>query len=190
MTAGVPLDPADHAEGYRKWVEYIAHNHHAANPLTVETQQFTPLAKPLAESRVALVSSAGVHLDDQEPFHIATVAGDPSFRVLADDLDPGRLRFTHTHYDTKSAEADPNVVFPIDRLHEAVARRPHRLRLPGARGDDGVQPRSHPDRRGDRRRKWRPSWPGRAWTSWSWCPADRCATGRSAWFRVSSRVRG
>jgi D-proline reductase (dithiol) PrdB len=121
MTAGVPLDPADHAEGYRKWVEYIAHNHHAANPLTVETQQFTPLAKPLAESRVALVSSAGVHLDDQEPFHIATVAGDPSFRVLADDLDPGRLRFTHTHYDTKSAEADPNVVFPIDRLHEAVA---------------------------------------------------------------------
>ena len=121
MTAGVPLDPADHAEGYRKWVEYIAHNHHAANPLTVETQQFTPLAKPLAESRVALVSSAGVHRDDQEPFHIATVAGDPSFRVLADDLDPGRLRFTHTHYDTKSAEADPNVVFPIDRLHEAVA---------------------------------------------------------------------
>lgn len=121
MTAGVPLDPADHAEGYRKWVEYIAHNHHAANPLTVETQQFTPLAKPLAESRVALVSSAGVHLDDQEPFHIATVAGDPSFRELADDLDPSRLRFTHTHYDTKSAEADPNVVFPIDRLHEAVA---------------------------------------------------------------------
>jgi hypothetical protein len=121
ITAGAPLDPADHAEGYRKWVEYIAHHHHAANPLTVETQQFTPLAKPLAESRVALVSSAGVHLDDQEPFHIATVAGDPSFRLLDDDLDPRRLRFTHTHYDTKSAEADPNVVFPIDRLHEAVA---------------------------------------------------------------------
>jgi hypothetical protein len=115
------LDPADFSEGYDKWIGFIAENHHASNPRVVETQQFTPLARPLSESRVALLSSAGVHLDDQEPFHVETVAGDPTHRLLSDDIDLSRLRFTHTHYDTSSAEADSNVVFPLDRLHEAVS---------------------------------------------------------------------
>lgn len=118
---GEPLDPSAYEGKYEKWLELISHNHHASNPLIVETQQFSPLAKPLSESKVALVGSAGVHLDDQTPFHVETVAGDPTYRLLPDDLDPTRLRFTHTHYDTSSAQADPNVVFPIDRLHEAVA---------------------------------------------------------------------
>lgn len=121
MTRGTRLDPAEFIEKYDTWVEFIAKNHHASNPRVPETQHFTPLRRPLSESKVALVGSAGVHLDDQEPFHVETVAGDPSHRVLADDIDLSRLRFTHTHYDTASAEADANVVFPLDRLHEAVA---------------------------------------------------------------------
>jgi len=121
VTVGEPLDWSAYAEKYEKWVELITNNHQATNPRVVEVQEFTPLAKPLSESKVALVGSAGVHLDDQEPFQIETVAGDPSFRLLPDDLDPGRLRFTHTHYDTTSAQADPNVVFPLERLREAVA---------------------------------------------------------------------
>lgn len=120
MTEGRRLDPADYGAKYEQWVEFIAENHHASNPRGPETQQFTPLARPLADSKVALVSTAGVHLDDQEPFHVETVAGDPSYRLIPDDLDLSRLRFTHTHYDTSSAEIDPNVVFPLDRLHEAV----------------------------------------------------------------------
>jgi D-proline reductase (dithiol) PrdB len=120
-TRGERLDPAAFGEAYEKWVELISKNHHAANPRVVEHQQFTPLSRPLSESRVALVGSAGVHLDDQQPFHVETIAGDPTYRLLPDDLDPSRLRFTHTHYDTASAQEDPNVVFPIDRLHEAVA---------------------------------------------------------------------
>lgn len=118
---GEPLDPSAYAGKYEKWIELITHNHQASNPRAVERQRFTPLAKPLSESKVALVGSAGVHLDDQQPFHVETVAGDPTYRLLPDGLDPSRLRFTHTHYDTSSAMADPNVVFPIDRLHEAVA---------------------------------------------------------------------
>jgi D-proline reductase (dithiol) PrdB len=110
----------DHADKFEAWVEFIGKNHHAANHRGVATQEFTPLAQPLADSTVALVSSAGVHLDDQEPFHVETVAGDSTHRIIPDDVDTGRLRFTHTHYDTASAEQDPNVVFPIDRLHEAV----------------------------------------------------------------------
>ena len=120
MTQGRRIDPTDYNGKYEQWVELIAANHHASNPRRVEIQRFTPLSRPLADSRVALVSSAGVHLDDQEAFHVETVAGDPSYRLIPDDVDLGRLRFTHTHYDTSSAEEDPNVVFPIDRLHEAV----------------------------------------------------------------------
>jgi D-proline reductase (dithiol) PrdB len=74
----------------------------------------------LSDAKVALVSTAGLHLDDQDRFHVETVAGDSTYRLIPDDVEMARLRFTHTHYDTSSAEADPNVVFPLDRLHEAV----------------------------------------------------------------------
>ena len=119
----IPLDPMDTdglQQKFDEWIEFIERAHHGAHPRINETRSFTPLVKPLAESRLALLTTAGAHLDDQEPFHVETVAGDSSHRILPDDLDPSRLRFTHTHYDTSSAEQDPNCVFPIDRLHELV----------------------------------------------------------------------
>ena len=69
---------------------------------------------------MALLSTAGVHLDDQPAFNTATVEGDHGHRIIPDDVDLSRLVFNHTHYDTSSAEQDPNVVMPIDRLHELV----------------------------------------------------------------------
>jgi D-proline reductase (dithiol) PrdB len=116
-----PLDTTGLRQKYEEWIEFIARAHHGANPRVNEEPAFTPLSKPLSECRVALLTTAGAHLADQPPFHVATTAGDHSLRVLPDDLDPSRLRFTHTHYDTSSAEADPNCVFPVDRLHELVA---------------------------------------------------------------------
>jgi len=119
----IPLDPIDAGglqQKFDEWIEFIERAHHGTNPRTNETLSFAPLVKPLADSRLALLTTAGAHLDDQEPFHVETVAGDSSHRILPDGLDPSRLRFTHTHYDTSSAEQDPNCVFPIDRLHELV----------------------------------------------------------------------
>lgn len=119
----IPLDPMDTGglqQKFDEWIEFIERAHHGTNPRINETRSFAPLVKPLAESRLALLTTAGAHLDDQDPFHVETVAGDSSHRILPDDLDPARLRFTHTHYDTSSAEQDPNCVFPIDRLHELV----------------------------------------------------------------------
>lgn len=77
--------------------------------------------KPLRESRVALVSTAGVYLNNQfqEPFDVAHPHGDPSFRELpAHHLDLADLAIAHAHYDHRHAEADMNVVFPLDRLRE------------------------------------------------------------------------
>ncbi len=66
------------------------------------------------------MTTAGAHLDDQDPFHVATTAGDDSFRVIPHDVELSRLRFTHTHYDTSSASADPDTVLPIATLRAAV----------------------------------------------------------------------
>ena len=121
----IPVEPVDEsglAEKYSAWIGFVEKSHHGSNPRVNDGDAFTPLRTPLAESRVALVTTAGAHLVDQEPFHVETVAGDPTYRLLPDDLDVADLRFTHTHYDTAPATEDPNCVFPIDRLHELVDR--------------------------------------------------------------------
>jgi D-proline reductase (dithiol) PrdB len=116
------LDTTGLGEKYDEWVAFIAKTHHGSNPRRNDPVPFARPTKPLSECRVALLTTAGAHLDDQTPFHVETVAGDPTHRNIPDDVDLGRIRFTHTHYDTSSAEQDPNVVLPIDRLHELVER--------------------------------------------------------------------
>ena len=117
-----PVDQTGLKEKYETWIGFVAANHHGKNPRTNTELAFEPLKKPLSESTMALVTTAGAHLDDQPPFHVETVAGDAGFRQIPHDVDQSRLRFTHTHYDTASAEIDSNVVLPIDRLSEAVAQ--------------------------------------------------------------------
>lgn len=112
------LAQADFREKYEAWLERIGQAHHGKNHRTNPEPAFTTLVKPLAECRVALVTTAGAHLAHQEPFHTATVAGDSTYRIIPDDADLSSLRFSHTHYDTTSAEKDPNVVLPITRLRE------------------------------------------------------------------------
>ncbi len=114
------VDRAPLRDAYENWVVFVGASHGGVNHRTNDEVSFVPLAKAVSESRVALVTTAGAHLDDQEPFHVATTAGDDSFRIIPHDVDLGRLRFTHTHYDTSSASADPDVVLPIDTLRAAV----------------------------------------------------------------------
>jgi D-proline reductase (dithiol) PrdB len=79
---------------------------------------FTPFDGELAKSTVALVTAAGVHLRDQEPFNIADELGDLGYRIIPDDVDSSQLMVTHHHYDHSDADEDINVVFPIDALRE------------------------------------------------------------------------
>lgn len=118
-----PLDREGLTAKFEEWIEFIGRAHHGSNPRVNDTVAFTPLRKPLAEATVAVLSTAGVHVDDQPAFHTETVAGDHSHRLIPDDADLAALRFSHTHYDTASAEVDANVVFPLDRVHELVEQR-------------------------------------------------------------------
>ena len=78
---------------------------------------FTPFEKDLAAAVVTLVSATGVYAPGQEPFPTED-PGDISYRVIAGDADVGALRIAHHHYDHSEADADPNIVFPLQSLRE------------------------------------------------------------------------
>ena len=82
---------------------------------------FTPFDGELSRATVAIVTAGGVHLKDQEPFNIADELGDLTFRVIPADVDSSRLMVTHHHYDHSDANADINVVFPIEVLRDLKA---------------------------------------------------------------------
>ena len=89
----------------------------------IDPVPWTPLAKPLAESRLALASTAGFVLPDQEPFSAAVRGGDYSFREVPFDVDVATLRDTHRSetFDHLAMQRDPNLAFPIDRVRELAA---------------------------------------------------------------------
>ncbi len=78
----------------------------------------TPLLKPLKECRVAIITTAGVHLKTDKPFDMKNSDGDASFRVVPSASIKSELMITHDYYDHSDADKDINLVFPIDRLRE------------------------------------------------------------------------
>ncbi len=81
---------------------------------------FTPYDKDLAFATVALVTATGVYLADQEPFP-AEDPGDTTYRVIPGDAPLDSMRIVHGHYDHSEADADPNIVFPLETLRELVS---------------------------------------------------------------------
>ena len=90
----------------------------------VDPVPWTPLRKPLAACRVALVSSAGFVAPGQPPFDDHVRGGDVSWRAIPADIDVRTLVETHRSevFDHRGLQADPNLAFPIDRLRELAAR--------------------------------------------------------------------
>lgn len=79
---------------------------------------WTPFRGKAAQSRVALITTAGVHLKSDAPFNMDDPAGDPSFREIPAHAAPGAWTITHNYYDHSDADKDINVVFPFERLRE------------------------------------------------------------------------
>jgi D-proline reductase (dithiol) PrdB len=86
----------------------------------IDPVPFAPIRKPVSESRLVLISSAGFVTPDQPPFDAGVRGGDPSFRVIPDHFDPARLIDAHRSesFDHTGLERDPNLAFPLDRLRE------------------------------------------------------------------------
>lgn len=82
---------------------------------------WAPPPPALARVTVALVTTAGVHLDSDPPFDLDGRDGDPTFRRIPRMADRRRLVVSHGHYDSRDARRDVNVVLPLDRLEELAA---------------------------------------------------------------------
>ena len=79
---------------------------------------FVP-APPLARSRVALVTTAGLHVRGDRVFEMAS----SEYRAIARETSARDLVMSHTsvNFDRSGFAEDVNVVFPIDRFRELEA---------------------------------------------------------------------
>jgi D-proline reductase (dithiol) PrdB len=82
-----------------------------------DTPPWTPLRKPLAQCKVALMSSGGILYRDQPRFH----REDASYRVIPKAATQAELDVWHFGYPTKDAKADHNCVFPLARVRDLEA---------------------------------------------------------------------
>jgi D-proline reductase (dithiol) PrdB len=80
------------------------------------------LVKPLSAAKLAVITSAGLHLPTQPPFDESIRGGDFSFRELPDEVDVQTLLIAHrsSAFERAGALEDRNLVFPLDRFRELV----------------------------------------------------------------------
>lgn len=81
---------------------------------------------PLAEAKIALLSSSGIFLHGtEEPFDterekLNPTWGDPSLRLIPSSVVQDQVGASHLHINTADVMTDINVALPIHRLHELV----------------------------------------------------------------------
>ena len=77
------------------------------------------LGPPLAERRIAVVSSAGLGRRGDRPFGPGAV----DYRVLPTDTDANDILMSHisVNYDRTGFQQDLNIVYPVERLQEMAA---------------------------------------------------------------------
>jgi D-proline reductase (dithiol) PrdB len=102
----------------------IAAYYRAMSAQRIDPIPWTPLAKPVAESRFALVTTAGISVDglepgfDQEGERQNPTWGDPTFRRIPRDTPQDSIRAWHLHLNNRDILSDVNIVLPINRFNE------------------------------------------------------------------------
>ncbi|MFT7578223.1 MAG: D-proline reductase (dithiol) PrdB, partial [Alphaproteobacteria bacterium] len=86
-------------------------------PHFASTPWVTP--KPIAEARVAIISTAGLQRRGDRPFSVNSA----DYRLLPSDTPAADLEISHisTNFDRSGFQQDHNVALPIDRLNEFAA---------------------------------------------------------------------
>ena len=95
----------------RDYYERMAMPHFATTPWAVP--------KPMRQSRVAMISTAGLQLRGDRPFAVDSA----DYRLIPGDVAAADLVMSHisTNFDRTGFQEDHNVVLPIDRLNELAA---------------------------------------------------------------------
>ena len=81
---------------------------------------WTPWEKDLAQSKLSIVTTAGLHLRGDHPFE----GGDPSYRAIPSSASPNDVIQSHASigFDHTGYYRDINLAFPLDRIRELVER--------------------------------------------------------------------
>ena len=109
------------AQKFEKWLVKLPRWHDDFTWTPNEQVNWSVPTTPLSESRVALVSSAGIHLKSQPVFDVESPEGDWSYRVIPAGARQEDFMISDTHYDHSDADHDINCILGIHRLHELAA---------------------------------------------------------------------
>jgi hypothetical protein len=85
---------------------------------------WSPFEKRLAQSRIAMLTSAGVYLKDSQPsFDLEREQthpdwGDPTWRAIPAATTPPNIGVAHLHINDEDLLADPEIALPMHMLGE------------------------------------------------------------------------
>jgi len=94
--------PEDHFRGYIPW---------------------TPMKRPLNQTTITLVTSAGISLKSEAPFNMERekrepLWGDRSYRAIPRGTVEKDIEVNHLHINTSYIKKDINVILPLARMEE------------------------------------------------------------------------
>jgi D-proline reductase (dithiol) PrdB len=84
---------------------------------------WTPMARPLSQTTIALVTSAGISLKTDPPFDMErekkeAIWGDRSYRAIPRGTTEKDIEVKHLHINTNYIKQDINVILPLARMAE------------------------------------------------------------------------
>ncbi len=104
--------------GLKAWIKTFIPDDDFKGPIP-----WTPMAKPLNETTIALVTSAGISLRTDPPFDMErekkeAIWGDRSYRAIPRETTEKDVDVNHLHINTNYIKQDINVILPLARMAE------------------------------------------------------------------------
>ncbi|MDG1990747.1 MAG: glycine/sarcosine/betaine reductase selenoprotein B family protein [Dehalococcoidia bacterium] len=107
----------DREEKFARWIVMANAVHEKFQFSMNDEIAWHEFKKPLNESRISLLTTAGVRHKSDKPFITDCENTDSSHRMLSKNSSNKDFAIDHLHYDHRQADQDINCVFPIDALH-------------------------------------------------------------------------
>jgi len=100
------------------WIEDFIQKREFRGPIP-----WTPMKRPLSQTTIALVTSAGISLKADPPFNMErekreATWGDRSFREIPRETTEKDIDINHLHINTIYIKQDINVMLPLARMAE------------------------------------------------------------------------
>ncbi len=102
----------------RAWVKTFIPDREFGGPIP-----WTPLSKPVSQTTLSLVTSAGISLKSDPPFDMEREKreptwGDRSFRAIPKQATEKDISVNHLHVNTSYIQQDIHVILPLSRMAE------------------------------------------------------------------------